>query len=108
MNINIRHRVVRWSTVVASTLAVSSTLAVAVPQANAAGTATAVTQANAAGLTIVVVPKFATCLNSNGGQVPEGKEESKVITITGPDGHPVKVTVTVTCGKDGKWHQAPV
>ena len=104
MNINIRHRVVRWTTVVASTLAVSSTLAVAVPPANAARTATAVPPANAAGLTIVVAPKFATCKNANGGQVPEGTEQSKVITITGPDGHPVKVTVTVTCGKDGNWH----
>ena len=92
MNINIRHRVVRWTTVVASTLAVSSTLAVAVPQANAAG------------LTIVVVPKFATCMNSHGGQVPEGTEQSKVITITAPDGRLIKVTVTVTCGKDGNWH----
>jgi hypothetical protein len=104
MNINIRHRVVRWTTVVASTLAVSSTLAVAVPQANAAGFATAVPQANAAGLTIVVVPKFATCMNSHGGQVPEGTEQSKVITITAPDGRLIKVTVTVTCGKDGNWH----
>jgi hypothetical protein len=100
MRINVRSRAARWATVVTGMVAVASPLALAVPQANAAGTGP-----TAAGLTVIVNKPVATCRNANGGQVPEGSTATKAMTIKAPDGSSVVVHVTVVCGHDGNWHE---
>jgi hypothetical protein len=119
---------VRWAAVAAGALVVASTLALATPQANAAGTklrADSVTlhQSKPHQLTKLLKPtksikshaitiiKFgngeAICVFYDEGGNPVATAEGTVVEVSGelPDDDNGPVVTRYACGADGEWHQ---
>jgi len=124
---NSHHRIVRRAAVVVGALVVASALALATPQANAAGTKRAggvtLHQSKSNRLTklpkptksikshAITIIKFgngeAICVFYDEGGNPVATAEGTVVEVSGelPDDDNGPVVTRYVCGSDGEWHQ---
>ena len=128
---NSHHRIVRRAAVVLGALVVASTLALATPQANAAGTklrADSVTLHQSKPNRLTKLPKpiksiqsikshaitiikigngEAICVFYDDGGNPVATAEGTVVEVSGelPDDDNGPVVTRYVCGSDGEWHQ---
>ena len=127
---NSHHRIVRRAAVVVGALVVASALALATPQANAAGTKRAggVTLHQSKSNRLTKLPKpiksiqsikshaitiikigngEAICVFYDDGGNPVATAEGTVVEVSGelPDDDNGPVVTRYVCGSDGEWHQ---